>query len=138
MKLLVNDTRFVTAYGDGLHHSLQDKLATFMIDTKEMEGDLKVRIEGRIFKITNKKFKCSIFQLGSNSVIQNSLERVSNSGFKVTYTPNEVGHMKISIKWNGKDIINSPFTVMVANPGIFISMKGYKSLFIYRRTYSNG
>ncbi len=50
MKLMVNDTRFVTAYGDGLHHSLQDKLATFMIDTKEMEGDLKVRIEGIIIK----------------------------------------------------------------------------------------
>jgi len=48
MKLMVNDTRFVTAYGEGLHHSLQDKLATFMIDTKEMEGDLKVRIEGII------------------------------------------------------------------------------------------
>ena len=56
-------------------------------------------------------------------MIQNSLERITNGVFKVTYTPVEVGHMKISIKWNGKDIINSPFTVMVANPGIFISMK---------------
>jgi hypothetical protein len=53
-------------------------------------------------------------------VIQNSLERINNSVFKVTYTPIEIGYMNISIKWNGKDIINSPFTVMVANPGIFI------------------
>ncbi len=61
-----------------------------------------------------------VFQLGSNSVIQNSLERIKNSVFKVTYTPIEVGYMKINMKWNGKDIINSPFTVIVTNPGIFI------------------
>jgi hypothetical protein len=50
MKLMVNDTHFVTAYGDGLHHGLQNKVATFMIDTKEIEGDLKVRIEGIIIR----------------------------------------------------------------------------------------
>ena len=61
IKLMVNDTRFVTAYGDGLHHSLQDRVANFMIDTKEMEGDLKVRIEGRIFKIANKIFSLLCF-----------------------------------------------------------------------------
>lgn len=76
-------------------------------------------------------------QLGSNSVIQNSLEQINNSVFKVTYTPVEVGHMNINIKWNGKDIINSPFTVMVANPGIFIFTNRYKEIVIYLRTCSN-
>lgn len=37
----------ITAYGDGLHQSLQHKVASFLIDTKEMEGDLYVRIEGK-------------------------------------------------------------------------------------------
>lgn len=44
--MMVNDARMVTAYGDGIHHALHEKLATFMIDTQDMQGDLKVRIEG--------------------------------------------------------------------------------------------
>lgn len=47
MKLVVNDVRLVTACGDGIHHALHEKSATFFIDTQEMQGDLKVRIEGR-------------------------------------------------------------------------------------------
>jgi hypothetical protein len=43
---MVNDARLVTAYGDGIHHALHEKPATFTIDTQDMQGDLKVRIEG--------------------------------------------------------------------------------------------
>lgn len=46
--MMVNDARVVTAYGDGIHHALHEKPATFMIDTQDMQGDLKVRIEGKI------------------------------------------------------------------------------------------
>ncbi len=46
--MMVNDVRLVTAYGDGIHHGLHEKLATFMIDTQDMQGDLKVRIEGML------------------------------------------------------------------------------------------
>ena len=44
---MINDARVVTAYGDGIHHALHEKPATFMIDTQDMQGDLKVRIEGK-------------------------------------------------------------------------------------------
>lgn len=47
IKMMVNESRLVTAYGDGIHHALHEKSATFMIDTQEMHGDLKVRIEGK-------------------------------------------------------------------------------------------
>ena len=47
IKMMINDARVVTAYGDGIHHALHEKPATFMIDTQDMQGDLKVRIEGK-------------------------------------------------------------------------------------------
>ena len=43
---MVTNTHIITAYGDGIHHALHEKPATFMIDTQDMQGDLKVRIEG--------------------------------------------------------------------------------------------
>ena len=52
IKMMVNDARVVTAYGDGIHHALHEKPATFMIDTQDMQGDLKVRIEGKIKRKT--------------------------------------------------------------------------------------
>jgi len=54
---------------------------------------------------------------GPNSVIKNTLERTHDNLFKVTYVPVEVGFVNISIKWNGKDIVNSPFKAAVTNPG---------------------
>lgn len=47
MKIMVNDARLVTARGDGIHHALHEKPASFSIDTQDMQGDLKVRIEGK-------------------------------------------------------------------------------------------
>ena len=46
IKIIVNDARIVTASGDGIHHALHEKPATFVIDTQDMQGDLKIRIEG--------------------------------------------------------------------------------------------
>lgn len=57
-------------------------------------------------------------RVGPNSVIKNTLERTNDNLFKVTYVPVEVGFVNISIKWNGKDIVNSPFKAAVTNPGI--------------------
>lgn len=48
---MVNDARLVTARGDGIHHALHEKPASFFIDTQDMQGDLKVRIEGMNAKI---------------------------------------------------------------------------------------
>ena len=47
IKMMVNDARLVTARGDGIHHALHEKPASFFIDTQDMQGDLKVRIEGK-------------------------------------------------------------------------------------------
>lgn len=58
-----------------------------------------------------------MFHSGPNSVIKNTLERTNDSLFKVTYVPVEVGLVNISIKWNGKDIPNSPFKAAVTDPG---------------------
>lgn len=46
IKMMINDARLVTARGDGIHHALHEKPASFFIDTQDMQGDLKVRIEG--------------------------------------------------------------------------------------------
>ena len=110
IKMIVNDVRLVTACGDGIHHALHEKPATFYIDTQEMQGDLKVRIEG------------------PNSVIKNTLERANDNRFKVTYVPVEVGFVNISIKWNGKDIANSPFKAAVTNPERVRIVGGWQSI----------
>ena len=116
--MMVNDARMVTAYGDGIHHALHEKAATFTIDTQEMQGDLKVRIEGTqpspVF-VSRRVERLSL--PGPNSVIKNTLERTNDNLFKVIYVPVEVGLVNISIKWNGKDIANSPFQAAVTNPG---------------------
>ncbi|UJR31815.1 hypothetical protein I4U23_019292 [Adineta vaga] len=110
IKMMVNESRMVTAYGDGIHHALHEKPASFIIDTQEMHGDLKVRIEG------------------PNSVIKNTLERTNDNLFKVTYVPVEVGFVNISIKWNGRDIVNSPFKAAVTNPERVRIVGGWQSI----------
>jgi hypothetical protein len=45
--MMVNNNLIITAYGDGIHHALNEKEATFMIDTKDIQGDLKVRVDGK-------------------------------------------------------------------------------------------
>ena len=47
MKITVHNTRIITAYGDGIHHAIQEKETTFMINTNEMQGDLQVYMEGK-------------------------------------------------------------------------------------------
>lgn len=95
----MNNKCIVTAYGDGLNSGLYEKATTFMIDTKDMEGDLQIRIEN------------------SKSSIQNIVEKMTDNLYKVTYIPNEIGFVNISIKWNGKDIVNSPFKANIINLG---------------------
>ncbi|CAF3681830.1 unnamed protein product [Rotaria sp. Silwood1] len=113
IQMMVNNTRIVTAYGDGIHYALHEKETTFMIDTKDMQGDLQVHIEG------------------SNSVIKTTIDRITNNLLKVTYIPVEVGFINISIKWNDKDIMNSPFKANVTNPGILkANIRGVDNTFI--------
>ena len=49
IQMMVNSTPVVLAYGDGIHHASHEQEATFMIDTKDMQGDVKVHIEGKNF-----------------------------------------------------------------------------------------
>ena len=105
MEMIVTNTRAITAYGEGLHYSVYEKPARFMIDTDDMQGDLKVRIE-------------YVSKLGPNSIVKSNLDRIDKHLCQVTYQPTDVGLIKISILWNGKDIPNSPFTAVVTNPGL--------------------
>ncbi|CAF0927406.1 unnamed protein product, partial [Didymodactylos carnosus] len=109
-KITVNDARSVTVHGEGLYHAQEDRPANFFIDTKDMQGDLKVRIEG------------------PNSVIKNTLERTNDDLFKVTYIPVEVGFHNISIKWNGKDIDGSPLKAAVTNSERVRVVGGWQSI----------
>ncbi|CAM4955218.1 unnamed protein product [Rotaria socialis] len=110
IQMMVNNMPIVTAYGDGIHHASHEQEATFMIDTKDMQGDLKVHIEG------------------SNSVIKNMLDRINDRLYKVTYRPVQVGFINISVKWNEKDILNSPFTANVTNPERVLIVGGWQSI----------
>lgn len=52
MEIMVQNSPMIIAYGDGIHHALYEKPATFIIDTKDMQGDLKVHIEGKLSILT--------------------------------------------------------------------------------------
>lgn len=46
VEFMVYSSRSINVYGDGLERALQDKLSVFMIDTKDLAGDLTIQIEG--------------------------------------------------------------------------------------------
>ncbi len=54
--MMVNNNHIITAYGDGIHHALHEKETTFMIDTKDIQGDLKVRVDGKACNFVERKF----------------------------------------------------------------------------------
>ncbi|CAF1050339.1 unnamed protein product [Adineta ricciae] len=111
MKISVHNTHMITAYGDGIHHAIQEKETTFMINTNEMQGDLQVYMEG------------------PNSIIHPTVDRISNNLIKILYQPVEVGFLNINIKWNGKHIVNSPFKALVTNPDRIRIVGGWQALF---------
>ncbi|CAF0887782.1 unnamed protein product [Adineta steineri] len=111
LKMMVTNGRMVTAYGNGIHHALHETETTFMIDTKELLGDLKVYMEG------------------PNSIIHPTMDRINNSLVKIIYKPVDVGFLNILVKWNGKDIINSPFKALVTNPERIRIVGGLQALF---------
>ncbi len=49
----------------------------------------------------------------------------------MTYKPVEIGFANISIKYNGKDIVNSPFKAIVTDPGLIIFINKYKTICRY-------
>ena len=98
--LLLNcvDQKFPIVRGEGLHHGIEDKPAYFYIDPQGMKGSIEVNIEG------------------PQHYTKNQVERQQDGTYLVKYTPVEVGLFKIFVKWNNRDVPNSPFVSYVINP----------------------
>lgn len=108
------DSKLPTAHGDGLHHGLEDKPAYFYVDAQGMPaGALEVNIEG------------------PQHFTKNQIERQSDGSYIVKYTPVEVGLFKIFVKWNGREIPNSPFVSYVVNPDKVKIVGGWQSILDY-------
>ena len=104
------ESRFPSARGDGLHHGIEDKVASFYVDAQGLNGTLEVKIEG------------------PQHFTKNHIERLNDGTYMVKYTPVEVGLYKIFIKWNNRDIPGSPFLSYVVNPEKVKIIGGWQSI----------
>ena len=110
------DSRLPVARGDGLHHGLEDRPASFYVESQGLNGDLEVKIEG------------------PQHFTKNQIERQTDGSYLVKYTPVEVGQFKIFVKWNGRDIPGSPFISYVVNPEKVKIVGGWQSVLDYYNT----
>jgi len=108
------DSRLPVARGDGLHHALEDRQASFCVESQGMQGNLEVKIEG------------------PQQYTKNQIERQSDGSYIVKYTPVEVGQFKIFVKWNNRDIPGSPFLSYVVNPEKVRIVGGWQSILDFR------
>lgn len=108
------DSRLPAARGDGLHHALEDRQASFCVESQGMQGNLDVKIEG------------------PQQYTKNQIERQSDGSYIVKYTPVEVGQFKIFVKWNNRDIPGSPFLSYVVNPEKVRIVGGWQSILDFR------
>jgi filamin len=92
------DTRLPNAHGEGLNHGLEDRSASFKIDSQGLSGKLDVKVEG------------------PQHYTKNQIDYQKDGSYLVKYTPVEVGEYKIYVKWNNRDVPGSPFISYVVNP----------------------
>jgi filamin len=110
------DSRLPSAHGDGLHHGLEDRPASFYIDSQGLSGTLDVKIEG------------------PQHFTKNQIEKQNDGSYLVKYTPVEVGQFKIFVKWNNREIPGSPFISYVVNPEKVKIVGGWQSILDYYNT----
>lgn len=110
------DARLPTARGEGLHHGIEDRPATFQVDSQELRGNLSVKIEG------------------PQHYTKNQIELQTDGSYLVKYTPVEVGQFKIHVKWNDREIPGSPFISYVVNPEKVKVIGGWQSILDYSNT----
>jgi len=108
------DARLPVAKGEGLHHALEDRQATFTVESQGLQGNLEVKIEG------------------PQHYTKNHIERQGDGSYLVRYTPVEVGQFKIFVKWNNRDVPGSPFLSYVINPEKVRVIGGWQSVLDFR------
>lgn len=104
------DSRLPIARGNGLHHGLEDRPASFQVDSQGLSGSLDVKIEG------------------PQQYTKNQIDLQEDGSYTVKYTPVEVGQFKIFIKWNDREIPGSPFISYVVNPEKVKVVGGWQSI----------
>jgi filamin len=108
------DSRLPNARGDGLNHALEDRQASFCVESQGLQGNLDVKIEG------------------PQQYTKNQIERQSDGSYLVKYTPVEVGQFKIFVKWNNRDVPGSPFLSYVVNPDKVRIVGGWQSILDFK------
>lgn len=95
-----------TAYGEGLTGAQLQRPTHFFVDPKGQKGDLFVQVDG------------------PTSISACNIEPQSNGQYRVSYTPEEVGHYSVQVQWNGKPISGSPFSPLVLDLGAVRCVSG--------------
>lgn len=89
----------VTAKGEGLKKVVTGGFASFMVDTKGMDGELDVRVNGP-----------------DGIEVPASIVRMKNGLHRAQYKPEKVGPYSITVLHNGTPIATSPFVVESCDP----------------------
>lgn len=110
IKQEITDNSLVNADGDGLFRAFEDQVASFYVETGGQRGDLVVQVEG------------------PNSISKCNIDQEAGGRYKVSYTPVEVGTFNVHVRWNGQEIVGSPFHPRVVNPRKVTIVGGWASL----------
>ncbi|PAA56352.1 hypothetical protein BOX15_Mlig020762g1 [Macrostomum lignano] len=95
-----------TAYGEGLTAAQLQRPTHFFVDPKGQKGDLFVQVDG------------------PTSISACNIEPQANGHYRVSYTPEEVGHYSVQVHWNGRAVHGSPFSPLVLDLGAVRCVSG--------------
>ncbi|XP_047736004.1 filamin-A [Hyalella azteca] len=93
------ESQMVTAKGEGLKKIVTGSFASFTVDTKGLEGDLDIRVDGP-----------------DGLEVPSSLVRLKNGLHRAEYKPEKVGPYSVTILHHGSPIATSPFVVEASDP----------------------
>ena len=93
------ESQMVTAKGEGLKKVVTGTIATFIVDTKGLEGDFDIRVAGP-----------------AGGQIPARIVRMKNGLHRAEYKPESVGPYNVTVLHNGSPTASSPFYVEASDP----------------------
>ncbi|PAA77144.1 hypothetical protein BOX15_Mlig033128g4 [Macrostomum lignano] len=95
LQQVARSPEMAVAHGEGLVEALLNQPTHFFVDPKGQRGDLFVQVDG------------------PTTITSCHMEPMQNGQYRVSYTPGEVGHHSVQVRWNDEPVPGSPFQPIV-------------------------